>query len=206
MKVRLPRLSPPVARAVSDRLRREGAEVSFDEGDLHDPATGLSLQVAVTALDVAPVMTAGEGVAFELARRVRDGAPLLLPDDEHTVFRLTWAADLARAVVIAARRQSEGHFGVAGREIWTLESLAQAIAARRGRRVKILRVPAHVIARAGAVPDAPSRPTPSLLPDFEPTPFDRWLPVVLDAAASRPAPDARPLEIALAARLQRRSS
>lgn len=189
-----------------DRLRREGAAVSFDEGEVHDPAMGLSLQVAVTALDVAPVITAGEGVAFELARRVRDGAPLLLPDDEQTVFRLTWAADLARAVVIAARRQSEGHYGVAGREIWTLESLAQAIAAVLGRRAEILRVPAHVIARAGVVPDAPSRPVPSLLPDFEPTPCARWLPAVLDAAASRPAPDTRPLEIALAARLQRRSS
>lgn len=206
MKVRLPRLPEPVARVLTDQLRRDGAWVSYDDGELHDPSRGLALQVGVTALDVAPVITAGEGVAFEVARRVRDGGPLLLPDDEHTVFRLTWAADLARALVAAAHRQSEGRYGLAGREIWTLESLAQAFAATLGRHVEILRAPAHVLASAGAVPDAPNGEVPPLLPDFEPTPYARWLPAVLDAAASRPAPDTRPRELALAARLRRRCS
>lgn len=204
MKVRLPRLTEPVARIVADRLRREGAEVSFDDGEIHDPAHGLALQVGTSALDVAPVVTAGAGVAFELARRIRDGAPLLLPDDEHTVFQVTWAADLARALMAAARRQDQGHHGVAGRERWTLPSLAQALAAVLGRRVEIIRVPAHLLARIGPVPDAPTRPLPPLLPDFEPTPSARWLPAVLDAAASRPSPDTRAREIALASRLKRR--
>lgn len=203
MKFRLPFLAPAAGNPIATRLNAMGHDVAYDGVDARVGGNGLMLQVGVTSLDVAALVSAQSGVALEIARRVRDGAPLLLPDDEHTVFRVAWAADLADAIVLATQTQPEGCHGVAGREIWSLESMAHAMGDLHGERVDIVRAPAWLIAKVCPVPDAPDKRVPALLPSFSPTPSAVWMRAVLDAACSMPSPDTRTREIALARRLQR---
>ena len=206
MRIVLPPLAPAIARAVSRKLTHAGHEVRFEEGLPHDGSKGLELQIGRTALDVAPLVSASSGVAFEVARRVRDGAPLLLPEDEHAIFHLAWAVDLGTAIAHAASTQPEGRFVLSDREAWTLDSLANAFEVLLDRPSQIVRAAPEAIARVSSVPDAPPGRDGARLPGFEPTPAARWLPAVLDAAASHPAPDTRVREIALARHLLRRTS
>lgn len=206
MRIHLPPLTRAIANPIAIRLSMLGHDVAFDEGDVQRGTGGLRLRIGVTALDVAALVSATGGVALEVARRVRDGAPILLPDDEHTVFRVAWAADLADAVVIAGRTQPQGRHGVAGREAWTLESMAHAMGDFINERVDIVRAPAWLIAQVAPVPDAPANAIPALLPSFAPTPAKRWMQAVLDAASCMPSPDTRVKEIALAQRLLRKKS
>lgn len=206
MRIRLPPLAHSIANPVAIRLSTTGHDVSFDEGEIQTGASGLRLQVGATALDVAALISATSGVALEVARRVCDGAPVLLPDYEHTVFRVAWTVDLADAVVLAAGTQPEGCYGVAGREVWTLESMAHAMGDLIGERVDIVRASTELTSQVSPVPDAPTVTFPALLPSFVPTPAKRWMRAVLDAASSMPSPDTRAKEIALARRLLRKKS
>jgi nucleoside-diphosphate-sugar epimerase len=89
--------------------------------------------------------------------RVRDGAPILLRQDDEAAFNLIWVADLAKAILaLLQTRASIGEaYNVAGDEVWTSERLILMMLRAAGRPPDIMRVSPTLLAPAG-------------LPDYQP--------------------------------------
>lgn len=153
-----------------------------------------------------------------LASRVQDGGPILLRQDDQAVFRLVWVDDVARALVHVARHPSaEGRsFNATGNECFTTESFARSLSAAAHRKTELLKVPPHVLVRAGLDHlDAPwgqgpywSTASNAALKaiGWTPTPASEWMRQLVETPIppeSRPGWQLRPREIALARHLSR---
>jgi aryl-alcohol dehydrogenase-like predicted oxidoreductase/nucleoside-diphosphate-sugar epimerase len=83
--------------------------------------------------------------------RVRDGAPILLRQDDEAAFNLIWVADLAKAIsaLLQARASIGEAYNVAGDEVWTSERLILMMLRAAGRPPDIVRVSPTLLAPAG---------------------------------------------------------
>ena len=92
------------------------------------------------------------GVIWWWVQRILDDGPILVPDTGHGyAFQVTYVEDLADAFV-AALGNPAAHgraYNVAGPDLLTAESLADALAAPLGQSVSCVRLPSSVIAAAG---------------------------------------------------------
>lgn len=157
--------------------------------------------------------------SLHLPCRVQDGGPILLRQDDQAVFRLVWADDLVRALLCVAQHpEAAGRsFNAAGDECFTTESFARTLASVARREIELVKVPPHVLARAGLGDldppwgrgpywsTADNAPLKSL--GWLPSPARLWMTRLVETPVppeARPGWDGRPRERALAAHLLRR--
>lgn len=163
--------------------------------------------VAWTALRASMIVGPDDwvGVIWWWIQRILDGGPILVPDVGHGhAFQVTYVEDLADAFVAAlgSPAASRRAYNVAGSDLLTAESLAEALAAPLGRGVECVRVPPSLIATAGLnsyrLPLA-GLPFGHVLLDtcraqqelgFRATPLEAWARVTATGCAASPPPNA----------------
>jgi nucleoside-diphosphate-sugar epimerase len=92
------------------------------------------------------------GVVWWWVQRILDGGPILVPDTGHGhFFQVTYVEDLADAFVAALGNPlvHRRAYNVAGADLLTAESLADALATPLGQTATCVRVPPTLIAAAG---------------------------------------------------------
>lgn len=157
------------------------------------PATRLRLTMIHGADDP-------RGRIFAYVLRLRDGAPLLAPEEPSPPIRPIHAGAVVEAVVgMLESGSGKGRaYNLAQEEWWSHDELVAAIAGRLGVPANVVRRPRSELVAAGLFPAcAPlAHPWMSVLDparaarelDFRPGRFDDWLPATMEQLAERPAP------------------
>jgi dihydroflavonol-4-reductase len=133
--------TPPHPLTAYGRTKLAGEKICLADAD--------RIQVAI--LRAPAVYGPRDRDVFEFFRMARHGA-ILLPGGPERRLQMIHAADLARALLLAATGEGvRGVYHVAEARSYVLDDMARMVAAAVGRKARILRLPAGVIAAAAAL-------------------------------------------------------